>query len=272
MSVLLMAAQALAETYVLALVGLTVFQRGLLYHPDSATIPPEEAGLPQMQTLQLKTADGETLVAWFAPPAEGQPLILYYHGNAGVLAHRAWRFRKFLDSGYGVLATSYRGYGGSTGKPAQKGILLDAEAAYAEAARRGFTGRNLVLMGESLGAGVATIMASRHAAAALVLDAPYLSTLNVARERYPIFPISMMMRDRFRADLAIGDVKMPVLMAHGDRDEVIPIVSGRRLFELAPEPKEFIEVPGGGHLVLNFESVYAKVTAFIDAHAAADHI
>jgi fermentation-respiration switch protein FrsA (DUF1100 family) len=269
MSSLQMAAQTLVEAYFLALVALAVYQRALLYHPDTATIPPVEAGLSQIETLHLTSADGQSLVAWFAPPAAGRPLILYFHGNGGVLAHRAERFRQFVGSGYGVLAVSYRGFGGSTGKPTQKGILLDAEAAYAEARKRGFSGRRVVFMGESLGAGVATIMASRHQAAALVLDAPYLSALNVARGRYPLFPVSVLMRDRFRADLAIRNVRMPVLMTHGDKDEVIPLSSGQRLFELAHEPKEFIVVRGGGHLVLSFASVYPRVKTFIDAATAA---
>jgi fermentation-respiration switch protein FrsA (DUF1100 family) len=270
MSMLLFAAQTLAETYVMALVALALFQRGLLYHPDAATIPPEEAGLKRIETLQLDTVDGEQLVAWFAEPAAGQPLILYFHGNGGVLAHRGERFRMFLESGYGLLAVSYRGFGGSTGKPTQSGLLLDAEAAYAEAERRGFTGRSLVFVGESLGSGVATMMAARHEAAALVLDSPYLSTLNVARWRYPMFPVSMIMRDRFRADLAISTVNMPVLMTHGDKDGVIPIDSSKRLFELANEPKEYIEVTGGGHLVLSFASVYPRVAAFINTHAVGE--
>jgi pimeloyl-ACP methyl ester carboxylesterase len=121
-------------------------------------------------------------------------------------------------------------------------------------------------MGESLGTGVATIIASRHEAAALVLDAPYFSALDVAGDRYPIFPVGLVMRDTFRSDLAIADVHMPVLMMHGEEDSIIPIASGRKLFELAHEPKQFIAVPGAGHLVMGLDGVYPRVKAFIDAN------
>ncbi len=266
--IVLKIAKTLIVVYLAALAALTLFQRALLYSPGVAIVPPAAAGLPQLETLTLTSGDGQSLLAWFAPPAKGRPLILYFHGNGGVLADRAARFKLFAESGYGLLAVSYRGYGGSTGAPTQDGILLDAEAAYAEAERRGFAGKRLVLMGESLGTGVATIMASRHPAAALVLDAPYLSAAAVAGDLYPMFPVGLLMRDPFRSDLAIGKVHMPALMVHGEKDSVIPIKSGQRLFELAHQPKEFVAVADGGHLVLGLAQVYPRVRAFIDAATA----
>ena len=162
MKLLKLTAKALLGVYCAALLGLALFQRDLQYHPGAAIVAPAQAGLATIETLKLASGDGETLVAWYAPPARDDlPLILYYHGNSGVLADRAARFRRLVASGYGLLAVSYRGYGGSTGTPTQDGILLDAEAAYNEALRRGFTGRRLLIMGESLGTGVAAIIASR---------------------------------------------------------------------------------------------------------------
>jgi hypothetical protein len=267
MKLLKLTATALLGLYCAALLGLTLFQRDLQYRPGAAMVAPAQAGLSTIETLRLASGDGETLVAWYAPPArDGLPLILYYHGNKGVLADRAARFRRLVASGYGLLAVSYRGFGGSTGTPTEDGILLDAEAAHKEALRRGYKGRRLVMMGESLGAGVATIIASRHEAAALVLDAPYFSALDIAGDRYPIFPVGLVMRDTFRSDLAIADVHMPVLMMHGEADTIIPIASGRKLFELAHEPKAFIAVPGAGHLVMGLDGVYPRVKAFIDAN------
>ncbi len=267
MRLLKLSAHTLVAIYLLALLTLTAFQRTLLYHPNATIITPAQAGLARVQSLRLASGDGQTLLAWFAPPAGGRPLILYFHGNGGVLADRRARFELFMSSGYGLLAVSYRGFGGSTGEPTQDGILLDAESAYAEAQRLGFTGKRLVIVGESLGTGVATIMASRHGAAALVLDAPYLSAVDVAEERYPIFPVSFLMLDPFRSDLAIASVHVPVLMLHGESDPIVPIESGRRLFELAHAPKEFIAVPGAQHLVLNLPQVYPRVSAFIDANS-----
>jgi fermentation-respiration switch protein FrsA (DUF1100 family) len=262
------AAKTLLALYLAALLGLAAFQRDLQYHPDARVVTPAEAGLAQIETLRIATADGEKLNAWFAPPAAGRPLILYFHGNTGLLADRRARFKRFLDSGFGLLAIAYRDYGGSSGEPTQEGLLLDAEAAYAEAARRGFSDRRLVLIGESLGTGVATALAARHEAAALVLDSPFLSAVSIAAERYPIFPVSLLMRDPMRSDLAIGRAHVPVMMLHGEEDRIVPISSARALFALANEPKEFVALPGAGHLVLQLPQVFARAAAFIDAAAA----
>ncbi|MBI3274567.1 MAG: alpha/beta hydrolase [Methylocystis sp.] len=125
-------------------------------------------------------------------------------------------------------------------------------------------------MGESLGTGIATVIAAAHPAAALVLDSPFSSLVEVAAAHYPIFPVRSLMLDRFQSDLAIGDVRMPLLVVHGDRDPVVPIRFGRQLFERANEPKTFMSVRGGGHLVLGLADVLGRVQDWIDAATAAN--
>ncbi|MGH6851941.1 MAG: alpha/beta hydrolase, partial [Methylocella sp.] len=145
--------------YVLMTAGLAVFQRRLQYFPDRRLADPAQAGISGVEDLRLLTGDGETLVAWYVPAKAGHPLILYFHGNGGALADRVARFRAFTASGYGLLAISYRGYGGSTGSPTQKGLMEDGETGYREARARGYDGGRIVLMGESLGTGVAIALA-----------------------------------------------------------------------------------------------------------------
>jgi hypothetical protein len=253
--------------YILMTAGLAVFQRRLQYFPDRHLADPAQAGMSGVEDLRLTTDDGETLVAWYVPAKDGHPLILYFHGNGGALADRAPRFDALTACGYGLLAISYRGYGGSTGSPTEKGLMTDAETAYLEARARGYDGGRIVLMGESLGTGVATALAATHEAAALVLDSPFSSAMEVAAAHYAIFPVHWLMRDRFRSDLAIGNVHIPVLVLHGDADDIVPISLARRLFELANEPKTFMLVPGGKHLVLGSAEVFARVCEWIDENA-----
>ena len=268
MILLMRIARAVFALYIAALAGLTVFQRDLQYFPDTRIVTPAEAGLPQVETLQLATDDGKRLNAWFVPPMEDRPLILYFHGNSGLLADRRERFKRFRESGFGLLAIAYRGFGGSSGEPSQAGLMLDAEAAYAEAARRGYSGRRLVFVGKC-SHGVATILASRREGAALVLDSPYLSAVLVAAARYPLFPVDLLMQipahgPRHRPGA------YPCLDAArgGGSKEIIPLASARALFALANEPKEFVAVAGAGHLVLNLPEIYPRVAAFIDAAVA----
>ena len=156
--------------YLAAMAALVLFQRRLQYVPDARHMSPLEAGLEGVDELRLATEDGETLVAWSAEPRDGRPFILYFHGNAGALVDRVPRFRGFLARGYGFLAIAYRGYGGSTGAPTQAGLMRDAEAAYREARARGHAAGRIVLIGKSLGSGVATALAATHGAAALALE------------------------------------------------------------------------------------------------------
>src|SRR6185295_7513452 len=136
-----------------------IFQRSLMYFPDPARTPPAAAGLPQAEEIALTSGDGERLVAWHVPPQGTKPVVIYFHGNAGALNLRAGRFRWVTADGIGLLGLSYRGYGGSTGKPTEAGMLLDAIAAYDFAAARYSPGR-IVPWGESLGTGVAIALAA----------------------------------------------------------------------------------------------------------------
>jgi uncharacterized protein len=244
---------------------LALEQRAMIYVPRAALATPAEAGLAGVETLRIETQDGEKLEAWLHPPKSAdQPLIVYFHGNGGALIDRKDRFATLVAHGYGLLAPSWRGFGASTGAPSEEGLLLDAEAAYAEALKRGYAPSRIVLMGESLGTGVATMIAARHDVAALVLDSPYDSILALAGSRFPYFPVSLALVDTFRADEAIGEVKAPVLMALTEDDPVTPAANARRLFARANEPKRMLAFPGAVHAALASPGALEKAMQWID--------
>jgi hypothetical protein len=218
-----------------------------------------------VEELRLATQDGETLVAWHIPAREGRPVILYFQGNGGSLVDRAFRFRLLAESGYGVLAVSYRGYGGSSGSPSEAGLMQDGEALYRAARARGYADGRIVLMGESLGTSLAIFLARAHKPAAVVLDSAYLSAIDIAAAHYWMFPARWFLKDRYRTDLAISAVHAPVFFVHGEKDFIVPIESARRLFELANEPKIFFAIPRAGHLVLDLPEVFPRVREWINA-------
>lgn len=236
--------------YVISLLALVFAQRSLLYHPDADDMEHERARLPGVERLTLKTQDGESLVAWHRPPREGRALFLYFHGNGGNLGYRTERFAALMQKGDGLLALSYRGYGGSTGAPTEAGLLLDADAAYEAALAKGYSPSNIIVIGESLGTGVGVALASRRAIGGLALEAPFSSAVDVARALYWMFPVGLLMRDQFRSDLRIADVTAPLLILHGEGDRVVPIAFGEKLFALAREPKEFFRIADARHLML----------------------
>jgi hypothetical protein len=224
-------------------------QRDLLYHPDPTLADPADSGLRNAALERLKTSDGEDLVVWWiAPRAPGKPVFLYFHGNGGNLSYRPHRFELLAENGSGVRAVSWRGYGGSTGSPSEDGLMADARAAYASLRGRVDPNR-IVLVGESLGAGVAVMLAVEVPVAAVILDSGYSSISDVAAAKFPWLPVRLLIRDEFRADLAAGNVRAPVFQVHCAVDPVIPLTFGRRLHRMFPNRRDLIEVPGRCHPV-----------------------
>jgi uncharacterized protein len=247
-----------------ALVGgaLYLMQRSLLYFPKAIRIPPAEAGLPAAQEVVLTTADGEKVVAWHVPPRSDKPVVIYFHGNAEIVAWRAMHHRATVADGTGLIALNFRGYGGSTGTPTEVGLHRDAQAAYAFAAER-YPPQRIVLWGQSLGTGVAVRLASEQPVGKLILEAPYTSTVDVAASHFPWVPVRWLMKDRFHSDERIAAVHVPLLIMHGALDDVIPIRFGERLFALANEPKRFIRFDRAGHNDLDAHGSGAAARKFI---------
>jgi fermentation-respiration switch protein FrsA (DUF1100 family) len=239
-----------------------VFQRALMYFPDTARTPPAVAGLPQAEEITLTTEDGERLIAWHVPPRADRPVLLYFHGNGGALNLRAHRFSWVAGEGFGLLGLSYRGYGGSTGAPTEDGLIRDARAAYAFAAARYPAGR-IVLWGESLGTAIAVALAAERDIAGLILDAPFTSAADVGASAYRFAPVRWLIKDSFRSDRRIGRVSAPLLVLHGERDRIVPISFGERLFALAHEPKRMVRFPQGGHVDLDDHGAKIAVRAFL---------
>jgi fermentation-respiration switch protein FrsA (DUF1100 family) len=237
----------LAGVYCAGLVMLFAKQRGMLFPiPTSERTSPAAAGLPEAEEHVLTTSDGEKVIVWHVPAKPGRAVVLFFPGNGDFLAGRVRRFKAIIADGTGLVALSYRGYAGSTGAPSERGLLLDAAAAYAFATER-YEAKRIVAWGFSLGTGVAVAVASGQPVGKLILEAPYTSTVDVAASLLPFVPVRLLMRDQFRSDERIARVTVPLLIMHGTNDPAIPIVFGERLFALAHEPKRLVRFPGGGH-------------------------
>jgi len=168
-------------------------------------------------------------------------------------------------TGVTVLIFDYRGYGRSEGKPSERGILEDGRAARAWLANREkVPEEKLVVMGESLGGAVAVHLAAEKQARALILESTFTSLPDVGKHHYPIFPVRLLMRSRLDSLAKIKEYRGPLLQCHGDADTIVPYKLGRRLFEAANEPKQFITFRGGDHNDLRDREYYEKLAAFLD--------
>jgi uncharacterized protein len=254
-----------AVGYLGGLAALFFAQRSFIFPvPTTDRTSPEAAGFPEVEEHLLTTADGEKVIVWHVPARPGHSVVLYFPGNGDYLVGFFNRFRKIIADGTGVVALSYRGYAGSSGQPSERGLLLDAAVAYAFTTAR-YSADRIVAWGFSLGTGVAVALAATHPVGKLILEAPYTSITDVAGLRLRVVPVRWLTRDQFRSDQRIGNVTAPLLIMHGARDGVIPVAFGERLFELAHQPKQFVQFPEGGHDNLDNYGAIETARQFIGA-------
>lgn len=246
MSTLLTIAAALVAVTALML----VFERHLIYFPfRTLELDPGSLGL-RYEEARLVAEDGVALHAWLLPLDGAQRTILVCNGNAGNMSYRLDRAQEMQRRlGVSVLLFDYRGYGLSEGSPDEQGTYRDARAAYRYAVEtHGVAPRDLVLFGESLGAAVAVQVALEKPAGALILESPFTSIPDMARAAYPFLPpVGPLIRTRYETILKVPKLGLPLLVLHGERDSIVPIAQGRRVFEAAPGPKRFFAIPGAGH-------------------------
>ena len=209
---------------------------------------PTDIGLP-FTPLQLATADGESLDGWFVPAdakRSARGLVVFFHGNAGNIGHRLHYLRMFHQLGLATLIIDYRGYGLSSGNPSEQGTYLDAEAAWRHATQAlGFPADRIVVFGESLGGGVAAKLATANRPAALVLASTFTSVPDMGADLYPLLPVRLLAHIRYDTLTRLSQIACPLLVIHSRSDDIIPYAHGRRLFDSARPPKQFLEIEGG---------------------------
>ncbi len=241
-----------------------IAQRDYMFHPSTLRVPPKTIGLAKTSEIELRTDDGQTLIAWYAPPETGQPTLYYLHGNAGALFHRASRIRLYRAHGYGIFLLAYRGFSGSTGEPSEAAIVSDALLAYDYLAKSKPSQSEIVIYGESLGTGVAVQVAAMRQPAGMILESPFSSAADVGAHLYPFLPVHLLLKDRFESVRYISKVKAPLLMLHGERDSIVPVDLGRKLFAAATSPKQAYFLAEATHYTLYDHGAFEKIKDFLN--------
>jgi fermentation-respiration switch protein FrsA (DUF1100 family) len=218
----------------------------MMYYPVRAlSATPSDYGI-DYESVDFATDDGLKLNGWWIPAANERAVLLFFHGNAGNIGDRLESVEIFRRLGLTVFIVDYRGYGISEGRPSEKGTYLDGRAAWKYLTEeRGIDPSHIVLFGRSLGAAVATELAVAHPPRALILESAFTSVPDMASRLFPWLPVRHVLGMRYDNLKRIGDIDRPLLIVHSRDDEIIPFEHGRRLFEAAAEPKEFLEIRHG---------------------------
>ena len=217
-----------------------------VFYPDRVLVAqPGDLGL-EFRDIYFKAADGIRLHAWFLPAPGDGPTLLFCHGNAGNISHRLDNIAQLNRLGLSVFAFDYRGYGLSEGKIGEQGFYADAEAALARV-RELARGGSVIVFGRSLGGAAAVYLAANFPVNALVLESTFTNLADMAKTLLPLPGKQAWLAERFNSLGRIKSISAPLLFFHGDADDLVPHELGRRLFEAAPEPKQWKTVSGAGH-------------------------
>jgi fermentation-respiration switch protein FrsA (DUF1100 family) len=240
-----------------------LLHRYFVYMPDRTRRAPSETGLSGVQEITIRTGDGVDLIAWYAQAEGDRPTLLYFTGNSGSVAARAQKIARIQASGYGVFMLNYRRYGGSGGWPTEKNNIADAVAAYDRLLSLGVARDDIVAYGESLGTSVATQLSLQRPVKALVLEAPFTSTVDVGKLAWGFLPLRYVMVDQYRTIDHILKVRAPLLIVHGARDRIIPVGQARHIYTKARDPKRLVILPRGDHNDLYECGAWQKIEAYL---------
>ena len=239
---------SISSIYGILVLLVFLFQSSCVHLPNipgrQLVATPKQAGL-DYETVSLVTADGVKLHGWFVPAQQARRTVLFFHGNAGNISHRLENLAIFHQLGLNTLIIDYRGYGLSEGRPSETGLYRDAEAAlqYLQETR-GISAADIIVFGHSLGGAVAAWLAARHPLGALIIESSFTSIPAIAADLYPWLPARWLTRLHYDTLGNLQAVSSPVLIIHSPEDEIIPFHHGRRLFEVANPPKQFLEIRG----------------------------
>ena len=255
--------QILILVYLLVLVYLYFFQRTLMYHPNVNNYSNDELTV-KIEKIQIKTKDGIDLLGWYHEKNLREfKTLLYFHGNAGSLENRIHKLNKFDDMKINFLIIAWRGFSGNKGKPSEQGLYEDGQSAIQWLLEKGLKEEDIVIYGESLGTGVATHLAQNRNFAGVILETPFTSMVDAAKTFYPYIPVNLLLKDKFNNKNKIKNINSPILIMHGEVDQIVPFAMGKKIFEFANEPKFSYFTKYDDHMMEYDENLIKALNSFL---------
>jgi fermentation-respiration switch protein FrsA (DUF1100 family) len=258
-----------ASVYVLFAVCLFFMQRQMIYPGQFDSRPaglPIEFGLSGVEVVSLTSEDGTPLLSWYLPPADqeqGKVLVLAM-GNNDRFAYHTKLIQSLQTQGIGILLVNYRGYQGLQGDPSEQALYQDARANINWLiSKQQINPSRIVMVGYSLGSGVASQMADEFTFAGLALFAPFTSMVEMGQKIFPAYPVSLIARDRYETNLRITRLNEPLLVVMGKQDNIVPFAMGQAVYDLAPQPKSSLWLDEADHLNLFDKGGRDRLIAFV---------
>lgn len=253
---------AVCAIYLCAMAWLYGNQRGLIYPAPGGGSSRGSAPEAGSHAVHLTTVDGLDLQAIYRPARSGWPTILFFHGNGDSLAGSQEATRFLAAQGYGLLLPEYRGYGSNSGSPSEEGLYRDARAALQWLAGQGVMPERTIVIGNSLGSGVATEIAAAYRVGALVLVSGFTSLTDVVQAQVPFVPARWLLLDRYDNLRKMPRVSCPILILHGEADTLVPAQHGKALAQ-AGRNASLETFSGVGHELAYTQVSQARTDAWL---------
>ena len=223
--------------YLFILISTYLFQRNLLYHPSENNYFGDQL-LVSVEKVKIKTKDNIELLSWYHTKNNNDyKTILFLHGNAGTLENRIHKINHFKDMNINFLLVAWRGFSGNKGQPTEQNLYEDARSAVKWLESKGIKENDIIIYGESLGTGIATEIAQNKNFAGIILESPFTSMIDAGKDKYPYLPVKFLLKDKYESEKKIKNIKSPILIMHGKVDNIVPFHMGKKMYELANNPK-----------------------------------
>ena len=241
------------------------YQRHLLYHPSENNYSGDQLTV-SVEKVKIKTQDNIELLSWYHNKnLNNYKTILFLHGNAGSLENRIHKINNFKNMDVNFLLLSWRGFNGNDGEPTEKGLYEDAKSAVVWLKSKGLNEKDIIIYGESLGTGVATEIAQNKNFAGIILESPFTSMIDAGKDKYPYLPVRLLLKDKYESDKKINNINSPILIMHGKVDKIVPFHMGKKMYELANEPKYSYFSDYDDHMMEYNENLLKALKDFINS-------
>jgi len=251
--------------YFLVLVFLYFYQRNLLYHPNENNYSGDKISV-DIEKVKIQTSDNIELLGWYHEKnLKDHKTLVYFHGNAGSLENRIHKLNHFQDMNINFLIIAWRGFNGNKGKPSERGLYVDGKSAIDWLKKKGVDEKNLILYGESLGTGVATHLAQNKNYAGVILETPFTSMVDAAKNFYPYIPINLLLKDKFENFKKVKNINTPILVMHGEVDQIVPFSMGKKIYEIANNPKYSYFTKYDDHMMEYDENLVLALKSFFNS-------
>jgi fermentation-respiration switch protein FrsA (DUF1100 family) len=245
------------------LIILYIFQRSLMYHPDENNYFGDKLEV-KIEKVKITTSDNIKLLGWFhKKDLKNFKTIVYFHGNAGKLENRIYKLNYFKEMDVNFLIIAWRGFSGNNGKPTEKGLYEDGKSAIIWLKNLGLFEEDIIIYGESLGTGIATELAQNNKFAGLILETPFTSMIEAAKNFYPYIPVGLLLKDKYKNDKKISNINIPLLVMHGEADQIVPFWMGKKIYEMANQPKYSYFTKFDDHMMEYDEKLVSTLKTFL---------